>query len=58
MKRKNLIARKKVKKKNLPITDPKILNFYRKFKSKIFNDIEDKPVSPLPLNNLIKKFSI
>ena len=42
MKRKNLIARKKVKKKNLPIKDPKILNFYRKFKSKIFNDIKNK----------------
>ena len=42
MKRKNLIARKKVKKKNLPIKDPKILNFYRKFKSKIVNDIKNK----------------
>ena len=28
------------------------------FYSLTLSDIEDKPVSPLPLNNLIKKFSI
>ena len=41
MKRKNLIARKKVKKKLL-FKDPKILNFYTKFKSIIFKNIKDK----------------
>ena len=41
MKRKNLIARKKVKKKLL-FEDPKILSFYTKFKSTIFKNIRDK----------------
>jgi len=41
MKRKDLIARKKVKKKLL-FKDPKILNFYIKFKSIIFKNIKDK----------------
>ena len=42
MKRKNSIARKKVKKKELLFKDPKILNFYTKFKSIIFKNIKDK----------------
>ena len=42
MKRKNLIARKKVRKNKLLIKDPKILNFYTKFKSIIFKNIKDK----------------
>ena len=42
MKRKNLIARKKVKKNKLLFEDPKILNFYTKFKSIIFKDIKNK----------------
>ena len=42
MKRKNLIARKKVKKKKLLFKDPKILNFYTKFKSIIYKNIKDK----------------
>jgi len=42
MKRKNLTARKKVKKKELLFKDPKILNFYTKFKSIIFKNIKDK----------------
>ena len=42
MKRKNSIARKKVKKKKLLFKDPKILNFYTKFKSIIFKNIKDK----------------
>ena len=41
MKRKDLIARKKVKKKLL-FKDTKILNFYTKFKSVIFKNIKDK----------------
>ena len=42
MKRKNLIARKKVKNNKLLFKDSKILNFYKKFKSIIFKDIKDK----------------
>ena len=42
MKRKNLIARKKVKKKEILFKDPKILNFYTKFKSVVFQNIKDK----------------
>ena len=42
MKRKNLIARKKVKKNKFTFKDPKILNFYTKFKSMIFKDIKEK----------------
>ena len=42
MKRRNLIARKKVKKKKLLFKDPKILNFYKKFKSIISKDIKNK----------------
>ena len=42
MKRKNLIARKKVKKKELLFKDPKILNFYTKFKSVVFKNIKDE----------------
>ena len=42
MKRKSLIARKKVKKNKLLFKDPKILNFYKKFKSIIFKDIKNK----------------
>ena len=42
MKRKNLIARKKVKKNKLIIKDKKILNFYKKFKSVIFKYIKNK----------------
>ena len=42
MKRKNLIARKKVKKNKLVFKDPKIQNFYKKFKSIIFKNIKNK----------------
>jgi len=42
MKRKNLIARKKVSNNNLLFKDPKILNFYKKFKTIVFKDIKDK----------------
>jgi len=42
MKRKNLIARKKVNNNKLLLEDSKILNFYKKFKSIIFKDIKDK----------------
>ena len=42
MKRKNSIARKKVKKKKLLFKDPKILNFYTKFKSVVFKNIKNK----------------
>ncbi len=41
MKRKNLIAKKKVRENNLLIKDPKILNFYKKFKSIIFKNINN-----------------
>ena len=42
MKRKNLIARKRVNNNKLLFKDSKILNFYKKFKSIIFKDIKDK----------------
>ena len=42
MKRKNLIARKKVKKNKFLSKDSKILNYYKKFKSIIFKDIKHK----------------
>ena len=42
MKRKNLIARRKVKKNKILFKDPQILNFYSKFKSIIFKDIKNK----------------
>ena len=42
MKRKNLIVRKKVNKKKTVIKNPKILNFYKKFKSVIFKDIKNR----------------
>jgi|TARA_B110000438_G_scaffold275462_1_gene296453 tRNA(Ile)-lysidine synthase len=42
MKRKNLIARKKVKNNKLLIKDPKIINFYTKFKSVLFKHIKKK----------------
>jgi len=45
MKRKNSIARKKVKKKKLLFKDPKILNFYTKFKSTIYKNIKDKSLA-------------
>jgi len=42
MKRKNLIARKKVKNNKLLLKDSKILNFYTKFKSLVYRDIKNK----------------
>tara|TARA_B100001123_G_scaffold308721_1_gene345019 strand:- start:808 stop:1878 length:1071 start_codon:yes stop_codon:yes gene_type:complete len=42
MKRKNLIVRKKVKEIKLLFKDPKILNFYTKFKSIVFKSIKNK----------------
>ena len=42
MKRKNLIARKKVKNNKLLFKDIKIRNFYIKFKSIIFRDIKNE----------------
>jgi len=42
MKRKNLIARKKAKKNKFLSKNSKILNYYKKFKSVIFKDIEHK----------------
>ena len=42
MKRKNLIVRKKVKNNKLLFKDPKIKNFYIKFKSIIFKDIKNE----------------
>ena len=42
MKRKNLIAIKKVKKKELLFKNSKILNFYTKFRSMVFKDIKNK----------------
>ena len=42
MKRKNLIARKKVKNNKLLFKDIKIRNFYIKFKSIIFKDIKNE----------------
>jgi len=42
MKRKNLTARKIVKQKKILLKDPKILNFYKNFKSIIFKYIKTK----------------
>ena len=42
MKRKNLTARKIVKQKKILFKDPKILNFYKNFKSIIFKNIKTK----------------
>ena len=42
MKRRNLIATKKVKKNKLLFKNPKILNFYKKFKSTIFKYVQNK----------------
>ena len=42
MKRKNLTARKKVKQNKILIKDPKILNFYKNFKSIVFQNIKTK----------------
>ena len=42
MKRRNLIATKKAKKNKLLFKNPKILNFYKKFKSTIFKYIQNK----------------
>ena len=42
MRRKNLIVRKKVKKKNNIFQNPKILSFYSNFESVIYKDIKDK----------------
>ena len=42
MKRKNLIARRKVKNNKSLFKDPKIINFYKKFKSIVFKDIKNK----------------
>ena len=42
MKRKNLIARKKVSNNKLLFKDSKILNFYTKFKTIVFKDIKNK----------------
>ena len=42
MKRKNLIAIKKVKKEKILFKDPKILNFYAKFKSTIYKTLKSK----------------
>ncbi len=42
MKRKNLIARKRVKKNKLPFSDSKIKNLYKKFKYTVFNNIKKK----------------
>ena len=40
MKRRNLIAIKKAKNQKLLFSDPKILNFYKKFKSSVFKDVK------------------
>ncbi len=42
MKRKNLIAKRKAKKNKLLYKDPKILNFYKEFKSNISQNIKNK----------------
>ena len=42
MKRKNLIARKIAKNNKYFFKDPKILNFYTKFKSIVFKSIKNK----------------
>ena len=45
MKRKNLIARKKVKKDKLLSKNPKILIFYKKFESTIFKNIKKQSLA-------------
>ena len=42
MKRKNLTAERKVKDNNLLSRYPKILNFYKKFKSVVYKDIKSR----------------
>ena len=42
MKRKSLIAKRKVKNKKISFKDAKTLNFYKKFKSTVFNNIKYK----------------
>ena len=42
MRRRNLIAKRKVNKNTLLFKDQKILNFYTKFKSIVFKDIKKK----------------
>ena len=42
MRRRNLIAKRKVNKKKLLFKDQKILNFYTKFKSIVYKDIKRK----------------
>ena len=42
MRKKNLIAKRKVNKKKISFQDPKILHFYKKFKSIVFKDIKRK----------------
>ena len=42
MKRKNLIARKKVKKNKLLFSDTKTKNLYEKFKHTVFKNIKKK----------------
>ena len=42
MKKRNLIARKKARKKELLFKDPKILNFYTNFKLAVFKNINRK----------------
>ena len=42
MKRKNLIAKRKVKNNKLLFENSKIISFYNKFKSIIFKDIKNK----------------
>jgi len=42
MKRKNLIATKKVNKKKLLFKDKKIINLYKKFKSTIYKNIKNR----------------
>jgi len=42
MKKKNLITTKKVKNNNFLLKNPKILNFYKKFKTIIYKDVKKK----------------
>ena len=42
MKRKNLIAKRKAKKNKFQPKNPKIINFYKKFKSIIFKDVKEQ----------------
>ena len=42
MKRKNLIAKRKVKINKYQPKNPKIVNFYKKFKSIVFKDIKEQ----------------